>query len=147
ALIGPVLLAYNANLAERLDEGIAFRPRDFHRISVGASGLLTAEAETSRAIGIFVFNGKVIVNISVLLLCAYLTSTCTRCAHWELIAERPCHHVETVYYHLHEIVARKPVAVIPIAHLIFHIGPSRLARLVPQSTSVARRRHTSHFSN
>ena len=58
-----------------------------------------------------------------------------------LVARDPAHRVDAVYGLLDDVVAREPAVVVPVAHLVLHVGAHSLARLagVPDALRVVGR--------
>src|SRR5687767_2251899 len=74
----------------------------------------------------------VIVNFAILFSCANLTAAHSL-SFYRIGAFEPIHHINIMNVLLGDVIATQPVEIIPIAHLVFHLGLTGLAHLYPNA--------------
>ena len=115
------------------------RPLRAHHLDahvVLAARLLPAVAEEPGAVGVLVDDGEVVVDVAVLRAGAHLPAAHADGLDRVLLLHDPGADVEEVDVLLDVEVARQPGEVVPVAHLVSHVGPARLPRLVPAAAAV-----------
>src|SRR5262249_19808477 len=112
--------------------------RAHHEIGdvVGAVGLLAAHAKALDAVGKFVGDRHVVVNVAELTARADLAAARAVTAFRVLVAHHPAHLVQAVDVLLDVEVAGQPGEIQPIPQLPLHVAPALLARPVPQRAGV-----------
>src|SRR5207244_1754429 len=122
-------------LAAFADEGGAAAAQSVDRDLVLAAHLLAGVAEDFRAVGVFIDDGEVVVDVAELGTGADLPAAHAVAAHRILVAQGPGADVEVVDVLLDVEIARQPGEVIPVAHLPFHVGPVFLPRKHPDAAT------------
>ena len=98
--------------------------------------LLPAVADELRAVGILVDHGEMVVDLPVLRAGEHLPAAHADGLDGVFFLHHPGADVEVVDVLLDVEVAREPGEVVPVAHLVKHVGPAGLARLVPSAAPV-----------
>ena len=101
-----------------------------------AARLLPAIADELRPVGVFVDDGEMVVDVAVLRLGEHLPAAHADGLDRVLVLHHPGADVEEVDVLLDVEVAREPGEVVPVAHLVVHVGPVGLARLGPAAAAV-----------
>ena len=83
----------------------------------------------ANVIGILVNDREVVPDIAILGIGARLPAADAPAAERRFVAHHPVHRVDTVHGLLDDVVAREPAIVIPVAHLVLHVGAALLAGL------------------
>src|SRR5208337_2881998 len=97
-----------------------------------AAGLLSALAEAVRAIGIGVLDAVVIENLADAALGPDLPAA-NACGLHRCAPRDPVAGVDAVDMLLDDVVTAQPDEMVPVVHLILHLGHARLPRAVPDS--------------
>ena len=88
------------------------------------------------AVGVLVNDREVVVDVAVLRAGEHLRPPMPMASYRILVLHHPGAHVEEVDVLLDVEVAREPGEVVPVAHLVGHVGPVGLARLGPAAAAV-----------
>ena len=101
-----------------------------------AARLLPAVADELRAVGVLVDHGEMVVDLAVLRAGEHLPAAHADGLDGILLLHHPGADVEEVDVLLDVEVARQPGEVVPVAHLVEHVGPVGLPRLGPAAAAV-----------
>src|SRR5262249_39045307 len=120
-----------------LDEvGLSLAPQHLDAHVVLAPRLLPAVAHEPRTIRVLVDYGEVVVNLAVFRAREDLAATHAHGFHRVHLSHGPGADVEVVHVLLDVEVARQPGEVVPVAHLVEHLGPAGLLRLRPSAAPI-----------
>ncbi len=138
AAVSPFVLARNG-IAEHVGDSLRAQDIVFH-LGVGLHPV-AAMVIAAHIVGIFINDREVVVNIAIFRVGARLPAADTPAAHGRLVPHDPAHRVDSVHGLFDDMIARKPRVVVPVAHLVFHVGAARFTRLpgFPDAVRVVRR--------
>ena len=114
--------------------------------AVPASLNVSALTEHLHATGVGEFNQVVIKDFAMVFPVSDFTTALPLSRDREVIGE-PVDDIDVVNVLFQNMVPTQPIKIIPIAHLIFHFGLSRLAFSHPNATAIPIYLTTSDFSN
>src|SRR5262249_51504711 len=144
--VDPPLLAAVAPLVragDRIAEDVG-HPLGAQDVVLGLVGRVDpvpAMVVAADVVGILIDDGEVSPDIPILGIGARLAAGDAPASDRRLVAGGPAHGVDAVHGLLDDVVAGEPAVVVPVAHLVLHVGAALLARLarVPDSLRVVGR--------
>ena len=113
----------------------AVRSCDVLRDVVLAALDLTAHAHDVDVVGELVIDGELIVALALLGLAGPLSAAHSHGPD-RRSTDGPAGHVEVVNVLLADVVTREPAEVVPVVHLVLHLGHAGLALAVPDAAAV-----------
>src|SRR5262249_29049970 len=128
--LGPAI-APGGRATDRIAEDIG-RALGAEQVVLGLSGRIDPVAAlmiAANVVRVLVHQGEMVPDVAVLGIGAGLAAADAPAANRQFVAHDPAHGVKPVDGLLDDVVAGKPAVVVPVAHLVLHVGATLLARL------------------